>query len=1078
MSEESINESEKDACPQCGAAMPDDATGGLCPVCLMAAAMEPTAPVGNGQPEPPSIEEVQAEFPQLEILEIIGVGGMGVVYKAKQTSLNRDVALKLLAPHRETEAGFSERFTREAQALAAMNHPNIVTVHDFGQAGDFFYLLMEFVDGVNLRQGMKAGKFTPEEALAIVPPICDALQYAHDQGIVHRDIKPENLLLDKAGKVKVADFGIARILNLKEPEADETDFEPGAELTAGAALGTPNYMAPEQVDAPGNVDHRADIYSLGVVFYEMLTGERPAAGVFQPPSSRVAVDVRLDEIVLRALADSPELRWQTATDLRTQVQTVVDGPKPPPLETSAPTRAAVPAATPAVVSKPGNVWKWVSLGLGLLSIPVVILGVIALIMVADDPDWNPNPTEGILTWSLWLGALALIAGTAFTFIRSLRDESKEARKRRIRMVSGALLLVAGLLLPVIIFVSAMRISSRDAMASAERARAEQAQFHAANQEAFRLRVELNEIENRMSRDENAGKDAAQVARMAEARVRLADAEQAVQEARAKINNSSSSSRTRLSVGLFILGGLFSLALIVTGTVFLAKSLGAVVVGCGIVMLFVFVLGIGLVMSYFTVTKVSESRIVYDEGGFPQRETIAEARVMPDAVSFEASEQAITTGANSTAVFSFRFTTGNLPKDWLIWQQTRYFRKGESEPYKTTSTELGTGGSTSIPLRDVKLGAEQMNGARSMFVKHSPGTVVAPGKPLRIFHVVGEDGTKIEIDVELRPSSERGKMLFLRACEPDLENGRIRVVWNETAIPANFDLVLETRGTVAFKRGEDVDDAVRLDFSRRILRGDQNLTFVFPEVYNLPRNDARFPKPWRLIELSDTEYGISLFGFNDPQTGHRVSARLKLVAAGSVEEILPESLSAEAESEHAGAPLPLPPDGASFVAERHIVFPGDVTMRVATDVRDRDQPSTEMKGESVIFKSPIDDARGIYLRWRAYPPDHETHASHYIIDLVAAPTGVIFHRFEGEFPRGVKIFSPDIPPLPETMPHAQIDREGTRLELNLIRAEETVPPGTPVSQWWNVRAEIEWIRNATGERAPAYQLPASGDVLME
>ena len=278
------------------------------------------------------------------------------------------MALKLLAPHREKEAGFSERFAREAQALAAMDHPNIVTVHDFGQSGGFYYLVMEFVDGVNLREAMKAGKFQPKEALAIVPPICDALQYAHDQGIVHRDIKPENLLLDKSGKVKVADFGIARILDLSEPESGGA--EPGetdSRLTVGMTLGTPNYMAPEQVSSPEHVDHRADIYSLGVVFYEMLTGESPK-GLLEAPSNRVELDVRLDEIVMRALADSPELRWQSAADLRTQVETVSH---------TAPTLPSRPA--PPSRGKNGTVWKGLTIGLGILSVPLVILGLIALI---------------------------------------------------------------------------------------------------------------------------------------------------------------------------------------------------------------------------------------------------------------------------------------------------------------------------------------------------------------------------------------------------------------------------------------------------------------------------------------------------------------------------------------------------------------------------------------------------------------------------------------------------------------------------------------------------------------------------
>ncbi len=184
---------------------------------------------------------------------------------------------------------FAERFAREAQALAALSHPSIVTIHDFGQVGDVYFLLMEFVDGVNLRQAMTAGRFTPEQALAIVPPVCEALQYAHEHGIVHRDIKPENLLLDKEGRVKIADFGIAKMLG---------ETSSGQELAESQPAGTPQYMAPEQKERRV-ADHRADIYSLGVVLYEMLTGELPADKL-QPPSRRVQVDVRIDEIVLRA----------------------------------------------------------------------------------------------------------------------------------------------------------------------------------------------------------------------------------------------------------------------------------------------------------------------------------------------------------------------------------------------------------------------------------------------------------------------------------------------------------------------------------------------------------------------------------------------------------------------------------------------------------------------------------------------------------------------------------------------------------------------------------------------------------
>jgi serine/threonine protein kinase len=244
----------------------------------MAQIIEPTQ-VGDQAAAIPALtpEELAPHFPQLEIIECLGRGGMGVVYKARQKSLNRLVALKLLAPERADDPQFAVRFEKEAHALAALNHPNIVAIHDFGQAGGYYFLLMEFVDGVNLRQLLQTKRLTAKEALSIVPPVCDALQCAHDHGIVHRDIKPENLLMDKAGTVKIADFGIAKIVT--DP-TDQSDL-------SHSAQGTPDYAAPEQQN--GTADHRADIYSLGVVLYEMLTGERPNENL-TPPSKRVQVD--------------------------------------------------------------------------------------------------------------------------------------------------------------------------------------------------------------------------------------------------------------------------------------------------------------------------------------------------------------------------------------------------------------------------------------------------------------------------------------------------------------------------------------------------------------------------------------------------------------------------------------------------------------------------------------------------------------------------------------------------------------------------------------------------------------------
>jgi predicted Ser/Thr protein kinase len=215
-------------CPQCGTPLPSDALAGLCPACLLQMGAQADTVTDARQPafRPPSVADLAPLFPQLEILELIGKGGMGAVYKARQKQLDRVVALKILPPGIGDDPAFAERFAREARALAKLNHPGIVTLYEFGRAelplgpdaqqrvptSQLYFFLMEFVDGVNLRQLLHAGRVSAREALAIVPQICDALQFAHDQGIVHRDIKPENILLDRRGRVKVADFGLAKIV--------------------------------------------------------------------------------------------------------------------------------------------------------------------------------------------------------------------------------------------------------------------------------------------------------------------------------------------------------------------------------------------------------------------------------------------------------------------------------------------------------------------------------------------------------------------------------------------------------------------------------------------------------------------------------------------------------------------------------------------------------------------------------------------------------------------------------------------------------------------------------------------------
>jgi predicted Ser/Thr protein kinase len=316
-------------CPQCRAALAPDAPEGLCPACLLAggldsAAIEPasgmaatTPPSGSRPPASGEWTDLAARFPDLEILELLGRGGMGSVYKARQKNLDRLVALKVIPPDAASDPAFAERFAREGRAMAKMNHPNIVTVHNFGNDDNFYWLLMEYVDGVNLRHTLRAGRLAPQEALAIVPQICDALQYAHDQGVVHRDIKPENVLLDRSGRIKIADFGLAKLLGKGVDDFTLTRTQ--------QVMGTPRYMAPEQIERPSAVDHRADIYSLGVVLYEMLTGELPL-GRFEPPSHKVAIDVRIDQVVLRALEKAPERRYQRASEVKTELASAASWP--------------------------------------------------------------------------------------------------------------------------------------------------------------------------------------------------------------------------------------------------------------------------------------------------------------------------------------------------------------------------------------------------------------------------------------------------------------------------------------------------------------------------------------------------------------------------------------------------------------------------------------------------------------------------------------------------------------------------------------------------------------------------------
>ncbi|HEY3226284.1 MAG TPA: protein kinase [Planctomycetota bacterium] len=280
--------------------------GGLCPACV----------AGFATIEDPADSPLKpgATFGKFEIVGVIGRGGMGTVYRARHAGLGREVALKILSARLASDPEFVRRFEREARTLASLEHPNIVAVHDTGVEAGAPYLVMEFVEGVSLRRLLAERRLPPEEALGIVPQLCEALEYAHARGVVHRDVKPENILIDTKGRTKIADFGLAFIVGIDAPRLTRTDV----------TMGTPHYMAPEQVESSRRVDHRADIYSMGVVLYEMLTGELPL-GRFSPPSEKSKVNRRLDEIVLRALEKEPDRRYQQVTEFHRAIESAPQG---------------------------------------------------------------------------------------------------------------------------------------------------------------------------------------------------------------------------------------------------------------------------------------------------------------------------------------------------------------------------------------------------------------------------------------------------------------------------------------------------------------------------------------------------------------------------------------------------------------------------------------------------------------------------------------------------------------------------------------------------------------------------------
>jgi hypothetical protein len=255
-------------------------------------------------------------IPGYQLERLVGRGGMGEVHEATQLSLGRTVAVKLLNPMLAMDESFVARFEKEAAALATLRHPNIVSILDKGGTETTYYLVMEFVDGASLREKMKA-QLKPSVALRMMVEICRAIEYAHGRSVVHRDLKPENILFDEqsGGIAKVTDFGLATFV--------DNDHARYALTGTHVAMGTLAYMAPEQRTDARTTDGRADIYSLGVMLYELLTGELPM-GTFDLPSQRKpGVDSRLDAIVARCLKPAPADRYPDVTTLIAELEPLI-----------------------------------------------------------------------------------------------------------------------------------------------------------------------------------------------------------------------------------------------------------------------------------------------------------------------------------------------------------------------------------------------------------------------------------------------------------------------------------------------------------------------------------------------------------------------------------------------------------------------------------------------------------------------------------------------------------------------------------------------------------------------------------